>query len=83
MNPELALIPLITALMMVVKQIPPLKADGRQWLLPIISMGLGVGAVFAVNQSADPSFILTGLMYGLAAAGLYDVPSTVLKAAKT
>jgi len=69
---KLLVVPLVAALMMAVKQIPLLKAEGRTWLLPWISMFLGVGACALLSDPFSRMVLFQGLVYGLAAAGLYD-----------
>ena len=41
MDSEVLLIPLLTALMQAVKQVPWLKVEGRQWILPFIAITIG------------------------------------------
>jgi hypothetical protein len=79
---EPLVIPLVLAMMMAVKQIPlfaSTESGGRAnaWLLPWISAGLGVGGVFLYTAAFGSDLnvgqcILNGILYGLAAAGLWD-----------
>lgn len=82
MEVDLAIIPLVTALVMAVKQAPPLKPEARRWMLPWIAIGLAVGASFLLAQEVTGPLALQGVVYGLAAAGLYDVPKAAAKAKK-
>jgi hypothetical protein len=83
---EALVIPLVLALMIAVKQIPifaPDPADpegGRMngWLLPWVSAALGVGGVmlyaeaFGGDAGNMGAKILNGIIYGLAASGLWS-----------
>ncbi|MFO8012129.1 MAG: hypothetical protein R6X20_02370 [Phycisphaerae bacterium] len=72
MDPDIAIVPLVTALMLAVKQAPPLKREGLKWLLPWIAVALGVGVSLLAAGEVTTDLALRGLVYGLAAAGLYD-----------
>jgi len=71
-TPELAIIPIVTALMLAVKKIPPLDLQGRGWLLPWIAVGLAVGLSFLSAKAVSADLAFQGIVYGLAASGLYD-----------
>ncbi|HUX00833.1 MAG TPA: hypothetical protein VMY35_07620 [Phycisphaerae bacterium] len=69
---KLLVVPLVAALMMAVKMLPPLQPEARRWALPWIAMILGVGACVLLSEPLTRMVVFQGIVYGLAAAGLYD-----------
>jgi len=72
MDTEVLLIPLLTALMQAVKQIPWLKVEGRSWILPFLAIGIGVVGTMGALSVWDGPTAIKGIIFGLAAIGLYD-----------
>ncbi|HUX16717.1 MAG TPA: hypothetical protein VMW52_09610 [Phycisphaerae bacterium] len=70
---KLLVVPLVAALMMMVKLVPPLQPETRRWILPWIATALGVLGAWLVSESFTRLAVLQGLVWGLSAAGLYDV----------
>ena len=69
---ELTLIPLVTALVMGIKQMPWLQDEKLKWVLPWVSVLISVGLVFLWAGEASGDLLLKGLVFGLSATGLYQ-----------
>lgn len=68
MTPQiLALIPIVAAILQVLKRIEPIQAV-KQWL-PFIAIGLAIGLAFMMKV---PDPIMPGIVAGLMAGGAYD-----------
>ena len=81
MNGSIAILcPILVGLLQALKAVPGLKK--RLWLLPLLAVVLGVALAYAVEGfPASTGPLLSGLMVGLAACGLYDVGKGVLAGA--
>jgi hypothetical protein len=64
----LALVPVIAAIIQILKRLPQLQAL-KAWL-PVVSVVLGIGFAY-LNKVPDP--IVPGITLGLLASGAYDV----------
>jgi len=84
---QLAAIPIVAALMMMVKQIPIFAPEGRKWILPWVSLVLGVGVACGLAGAVTgvwaltPDLAIQGVIFGLAASGLYDVGAKAIEKA--
>ena len=77
----LTLVPLVTALVQAVKQLPGLKDKGH--LIPWVSLGIGIALVAAYQaawgasglspQQIVATDLIAGAIVGLSGAGLYSV----------
>ncbi len=72
MNTEILLVPLLMGLMQAIKQIPWLKAESHAWILPFLAIGIGVVGTMGALSMWDGPTAIKGIIYGLAAVGLYQ-----------
>ena len=84
---QLAAIPIVAALMMMVKQIPVFAPEGRKWILPWVSLAVGIGVACGLAGAMTgvwamtPDLVIQGVICGLAASGLYDVGAKAIEKA--
>jgi len=88
----IAIVPIVVALVTVLKGIPAVA--NRTWLQPILAMIVGVLLTTVVVMGWPPEpypplaqlaarSLLTGVVNGLAGAGLYDTGKGVITAGRT
>lgn len=73
MNAQDLIVPIVVAVMMGLKQVP-IFTEPRRWVLPWVAVLLGIGAaiLWAEPEATWQQIARIGLIYGLAAGGLYD-----------
>ena len=73
MNAQDLIVPIVVAVVMALKQVP-IFTESRRWVLPWIAVLLGIGAatLWAEPAATWQQIARIGLIYGLAAGGLYD-----------
>lgn len=69
----IALVPLVVSIIEVTKQVGlPTK------LAPLLALFLGLGSGFVLHSANLAKALVTGVMIGLSASGLYSVGKTIL-----
>ena len=78
MNLSIVIAPVVMVLVEVIKRLGILE---KRWL-PVVALAIGIaaGAVFAaVEPQKAAEHIVNGLLYGGAAAGIYDAGTSTIK----
>jgi hypothetical protein len=71
---ELLIVPVVLGLVEVAKRFGP-----SDKLLPVLALMLGVIGAFVFPEATPPLTALKGLVYGLAASGLFSGGKTLIK----